>query len=332
MAISISISPDGTVSFDVNLLPPKTVREQKGASLIEFPDSYCLIDIETTGLSPAYDSIIEVAALKIENDTIISSFSSLVKPFESSSNNYVDEYITELTGITNEMLATAPDTKTVLSDFIKFVGSDILIGHNVHFDINFLYDNCLDTCSHYLSNDFVDTMRLFRRAHRELEHHRLCDFTEYYKIKQDTAHRAWADCESTFKAFLALKNDIEEKHISLENFKKKYHASVSAKDINATQLLSEETPFYGKVCVFTGTLEKMLRKDAMQLIANLGGINADGVTAKTNFLILGNNDYCTQIKDGKSNKQKKAESLILKGKDIQIIPENVFYDMVNDFL
>lgn len=69
-------------------------------------------------------------------------------------------------------------------------------------------------------------------------------------------------------------------------------------------------------------------KDAMQLVVNLGGQCGDNVTAKTNYLILGNNDFCSLIKDGKSNKQKKAESLILKGKDIQILSENVFYDLV----
>ena len=70
----------------------------------------------------------------------------------------------------------------------------------------------------------------------------------------------------------------------------------------------------------------------MQIIANLGGINADSVTKKTDFLILGNNDLWKLIKDGKSSKQKKAEKLILKGKDLKIISENVFYDIINDFL
>lgn len=74
----------------------------------------------------------------------------------------------------------------------------------------------------------------------------------------------------------------------------------------------------------------MARKDAMQVVVDLGGINGDSVTAKTNFLILGNNDYCSLIKDGKSNKQKKAEELRLKGVDIEIITENVFYDMIEN--
>ena len=87
-----------------------------------------------------------------------------------------------------------------------------------------------------------------------------------------------------------------------------------------------------KHCVFTGTLERMARKQAMQIVADLGGINENSVTKKTNYLILGNNDYCKTIKDGKSNKQKQAEAYKLQGQDIEIIPETVFYDMLGDEL
>ena len=73
----------------------------------------------------------------------------------------------------------------------------------------------------------------------------------------------------------------------------------------------------------------MVRKDAMQIVADLGGFCGDNVTSKTNFLILGNNDFCTSMKDGKSSKQKKAEKLMLEGKDLQIISENVFYDLID---
>ena len=67
----------------------------------------------------------------------------------------------------------------------------------------------------------------------------------------------------------------------------------------------------------------------MRAVANIGGICADSVTKKTNFLILGNNDYCVSIKDGKSAKQKKAEALILKGQDLQILSEAVFFEYID---
>ena len=63
-------------------------------------------------------------------------------------------------------------------------------------------------------------------------------------------------------------------------------------------------------------------------MTNLGGIPSDSVTKNTNILVLGNNDYCSSIKDGKSNKQKKAEELILKGHDLIVISEKSFYDML----
>lgn len=72
----------------------------------------------------------------------------------------------------------------------------------------------------------------------------------------------------------------------------------------------------------------MQRKEAMQIVADLGGIPGDSVTKKTNYLVLGDNDYCKTIKDGKNSKQKKAEKLILEGADLQIISEQVFYDMI----
>ena len=90
----------------------------------------------------------------------------------------------------------------------------------------------------------------------------------------------------------------------------------------------EDNPLFGRVCVFTGALESFTRREAMQLVADLGGECGDNITQKTNFLVLGNNDYCASIKGGKSNKQKKAESLIAKGADLQIISESAFLDML----
>ena len=93
--------------------------------------------------------------------------------------------------------------------------------------------------------------------------------------------------------------------------------------------IDEDNFFYNKHCIFTGKLEKMVRKDAMQLIVNVGGILDNSVTKKTNYLILGNNDYVSSIKDGKSSKHKKAEKYKLEGQDIEIIDEDTFYNLFN---
>ena len=91
----------------------------------------------------------------------------------------------------------------------------------------------------------------------------------------------------------------------------------------------EESPVFDKEFVFTGTLDRMKRTDAAQLVVDNGGRCGNSVTKKTNFLVLGNNDFCKSIKGGKSSKQKKAEDLKAKGFDIEVIPEDTFYQMIN---
>lgn len=99
-------------------------------------------------------------------------------------------------------------------------------------------------------------------------------------------------------------------------------------DITSENTAFDEThPLFGKHCVFTGTLEKMPRAEAAQAVVDLGGICDNGITKKTNYLILGNTDY-QKTGGGKSSKYKKAEEYKLNGIDIEIIPENVFYDML----
>lgn len=82
-------------------------------------------------------------------------------------------------------------------------------------------------------------------------------------------------------------------------------------------------PLYEQHCAFTGKLQKYTRKEAMQMVVEIGGLSESNVTKKTRFLILG-----TQVKEGKSNKQRKAEKNLEKGQNIEIIPEIVFYNML----
>lgn len=325
-----------TLTFSLSgITEAQKIIRKKGKNLFSVPSSYCIIDIETTGLSPDFDSIIEVSAVKYIDGKEVGNFTSLIKPEETyDDGTYIDDFIEKLTGITNEMLSTAPDPMPVFKQFKDFIGENILIGHNVNFDINFLYDNFEHYLSEKLDNDFVDTMRFSRFLHPEEAHHRLEDLAERYKIDYSGAHRSLNDCYITHACYEHLQEEMIQSSGSLDSFIdswKKHKRGLKATDIQASKGSFDVThPLYGKVCVFTGTLEKMARKDAMQLVADIGGINADSVTKKTNFLILANNTYCPLIKDGKSNKQKKAEKLKLEGYDIEVIPENVFYDMFED--
>ena len=323
--ISIEINKNGNLSASINSFDKiKTIRSGKGKSIMAFPDTYVVVDIETTGLSPEYDEIIEIAAIRYKNGVVVDKYTSLVKP-----SCEIDEYITELTGISNEMVENAPDIDRCIRELYDYLGKDLIVGYNVNFDINFLYDNLLRWCSEEFGNDFIDVMRIAKRIVPGLPHYRQKDVAEYYGIENNIEHRAETDCVVCEACFERLREDALKKEIDISIFNS--YKGVKAKDISTKNTeFDEEHPLYGKVCVFTGTLEKLHRKDAMQLVADLGGIPADGVTKKTNYLVLGNNDYCKTIKDGKSAKQKKAEKLILSGADLQIISEQVFYDLALD--
>ena len=400
-------------------------KKDKGDGLFAFPDTYIVIDIETTGLSPNNCEIIELSALKVESNEVTDTFSSLVKPAVP-----IPKFIQELTGITNEMVDAAPSIADILPSYIDFLGENILLGHNVTFDIGFLFHNCKEHLDCGMPNDYVDTLRISKKLIKNIDNYKLGTLATHFNIPQEAAHRALDDCKTTNALFTNLKSlnkETEDSFVSLfENigpilagktivfkgvtsfcsfdsycsicekaggtatdvfyrtanylvfgkttYAKYKRGDYSEKMLKAIELEKEGTlrilsepeflkllgydapsqfshrssqidiksmeaqtddfdeshPLYGKMCVFTGTLDKMQRKDAMQAVLDHGGEIGNGVTKKTNFLILGCNDFCSSIKDGKSTKHKKAEEYQLKGFDIEIIDEDLFYAMLNE--
>lgn len=184
-------------------------QRNKGSLIYDFPSDYTVVDIETTGLSPSGCEIIEISALKVRDDEIVDSFSSLVKPSKK-----INSFITNLTGITNEMVAEAPKIKTILPEFMNFVSNDFILGHNVNFDINFIYDNLFKYFKKEFTNDFIDTMRLSRK-HCDLKKHNLKTLAKHYQISIEGHHRALTDCHITFNIYKNIKNAVLAKSSTL---------------------------------------------------------------------------------------------------------------------
>ena len=308
----------------------KTItRPGKGNNIIDLCDDYTVIDIEATGYAPEYDDIIELAALRIRGGAVINSYTTLVNPGYK-----IDDFVQNLTGITNDDLKGAPAVKDALSPFITFIGSDLVVGHNVNFDVNFIYENSVRAYGKTFGNDFVDTMRIARKLLPDLKHHRLKDIAGALGVDQTREHRAYDDCVTTFRCFEEMKKRINASGSVadlVKSFKKPHLPGLDLRTITADTTEFDEThPLYGKHCVFTGALDKMTRAEAAQLVVNVGGICDNGITKKTNFLILGNTDYSVNVKNGKTTKQKKAEEYVLAGIDIQVITENAFYEMLEE--
>ena len=181
-----------------------TARPGRGRSVLASPDDYTCIDLETTGLRPSWDYIIEAAAYRVRNGVVTDRFVSFVRPGDVSK---VSSFITNLTGITKDMVRDAPAPTEVLPYLFDFIGDDMVVGHNVCFDMNFLYDGAVRAGLDPIGNDFTDTMRISRRTYRNLPNHRLGTLADFLQVKPTGAHRAAADVETTVRCYeLMVKN------------------------------------------------------------------------------------------------------------------------------
>lgn len=313
-------------------------KRNKGKSLNEFPADFCVVDLETTGLNPVYDEIIEVGLLKVRDNKVIDSFTSLIRPEtvyvdEDDDGNiigeyYIDDFIVELTGITNEMLAEAPTLKESFKEILEFIDDDVIVGHNVNFDINFLYDFATDNYSKELSNDFWDLMKLSRRILKDIDRHRLIDLADFFGYTF-TGHRALNDCQATLDIMSMLKSYANEHEIEYAALPGKKALNLKAIEATETEI-DRENYFYDKSICFTGKLEHFTRKEAAQICVNLGAKCENSVTKHTNLLVLGGFDSVSNVKGNKSSKLKKAEKLILSGQDLTIMDEKLFLDTIHD--
>jgi DNA polymerase III subunit epsilon len=189
------------------------VREFKGESVIDFPADYVVLDIETTGLNPSNDEIIELSAIRIIDGVQVDSFSTLIKPI-----NRINKFITDLTGITNQMVADAPDIESALPLFCTFVGDSVVVGHNVNFDINFIYDNLQRCLNKPFSNEFIDLLRIARKNLPDLENHKLKTLSEHFDIDTTDSHRGLKDCTMTNDCFIQCRTIVFEKYENKESF------------------------------------------------------------------------------------------------------------------
>lgn len=171
--------------------------KNRGKQICHYVPDYVLFDLETTGISSNYDEVIEISAVKVRKEKIVDEFSELVNPGRP-----IPWAASRVNNITDEMVATAPDFGQVLSEFITFIGDDVLVGHNIHsFDMKFIYRDCEKYFSQTLTNDYVDTLKIAKIVFPEWKHRRLEDLARHYGISTVGAHRALADCRMNQQVF-----------------------------------------------------------------------------------------------------------------------------------
>lgn len=186
------------------LCPDKTpiVCRSKGQDI---DTTYCVLDLETTGLSFRTDKITEVGIMKVKNGEVIDSFSCFVNPEKP-----IPPEVVEVTKITDDMVKDAETIDQVFPKILEFVGDSVLVAHNADFDIPFLkyHGNLL---GYQLNNTYMDTLRMAKVLFPEFTKYKLGIIAEKLGIKVEVAHRALDDVDTTVKVMNVMMNMLKEK-------------------------------------------------------------------------------------------------------------------------
>lgn len=179
---------------------------------------FAVIDFETTGLSPDYgDRITEVAVVIIESNKVVDQYQSLVNAGQP-----IPFQIQRLTGITNQMISSAPTPSKVMNELYKFVKGSNLVAHNASFDRKF-FNSEITKAGLKANHDFICTLLLSRRLYPFLENLKLATLATYHDIQyQGRSHRALSDALVTADLFIKIQQDLNfhfsSSHISSDKF------------------------------------------------------------------------------------------------------------------
>lgn len=175
------------------------------------PKTYTVLDIETTGLDQAQDRITEIGAVRLINGEIVATYQQLVNPERP-----IPPKIVEITGISDQMVASAPTMDQAWPEFLDFVGNSVCVAHNADFDMGFI-----KTQAKRLGSDirapYVDTMQLGRALMPDLRNHRLDTLSKALQVPLINHHRASDDATATAKIFIQLLKLLEDKGLDIED-------------------------------------------------------------------------------------------------------------------
>ena len=182
-------------------------------SCVAFPQKqdidteYCILDIETTGLSFRTEKITEFGIMKYKNGEVIDSFESFVNPEKP-----IPKEVVDITNITDEMVKDAPTIKEIMPKVLEFIGDSVLVAHNADFDIGFIKYNCKQLGLE-LNNTYIDTLRLAKDLFPGYKKYKLGIIADNLGIKVEVAHRALDDVDTLVKVFQVMLKILKEKGV-----------------------------------------------------------------------------------------------------------------------
>jgi DNA polymerase-3 subunit alpha (Gram-positive type) len=171
---------------------------------------FVVFDVETTGAKVPPCRITEIGAFRVSGGKIVDEYQTLINPLMP-----IPAFISELTGISDEMVRSAPEFHEVADEFLEFVGDSVLVAHNAQFDIRFINHEIGKVFDGYrLGNPHLCTVQLSRRLLPNIDNHRLHTVADYYSITIENRHRAGDDALATAKIFVEFLQRFAEDGIS----------------------------------------------------------------------------------------------------------------------
>lgn len=174
------------------------VESVKGDADTGFYGTFICFDIETTGLSAARDKITEIGAVKVENGVITDTFSTFANPEMP-----IPQKITQLTGITDDMVKDAPSQSDAVGAFLEFAGDNVLVAHNAPFDTSFIAKACEDMGREY-NYTSIDTVAISRAILTDIKNCKLDTVAKFLRLGDFNHHRATDDAEMLARIFINL--------------------------------------------------------------------------------------------------------------------------------
>ena len=303
--------------------------------------NFVVIDFETANVN--YNSACSIGIIHIYNNQIIDKFYSLIQPPTLD----FDEKNISIHGITPDDVVNAPKFNELWPTISKYFTSNYIItAYNAVFDMT-----VLKACLNEYSIDNIDfeyfcSLQLAKHLY-DCDSYKLASVTEFLNIELTEAHNALADAMATaellklsigklqkqsWQAFFMFFNRLNWNNFKdvkeVKSFKKKASKFAHSPSVQSITCNNDSIDcnhiFYNKNFVFTGELETISRKDAMQKVVDVGGILKSGVSRSTNYVVVGEQDKSIVGDDGLSSKERKALELIESGYDIKILSEKEF--------
>ncbi|HHX95077.1 MAG TPA: DNA polymerase III subunit epsilon [Clostridia bacterium] len=303
--------------------------------------NFAAIDFETANCS--LGSACALGIVIVELGEIVHKEFRLVRPKDL----YFSSFNTRIHGITEKDVIHEPEFNEIWPQILPLIKGRNLVAHNASFDMNVLREVLLQYELPCPDFPYSCTLQISRRTWPELRSHRLNVVAEYLGISfkhHDALEDALACASIAIKACQVHRaHTLEELAETLDinmgttacirRPRQSYAYGYSSKYPNPKDICPDVSefdtkhPFYGAVCVFTGNLKTMSRREAMQKVVNCGGCCSNSVSKRTRFLIMGETDYY-RVKGEKSAKYRKVEQMISEGLNIVILDEEKFIEML----